>query len=88
LRRSNVEPGYVIAEFAFGDAEHGRQLAPIAPRHGESTAHINGPFVRISRKRFFKIISAGDRGLASSQRNDLPYSFFLRQTAPAKRPDF
>jgi hypothetical protein len=43
LRGSDVESRNVIAEFAFGYAEHGRQLGPIAPRHGESTAHISCP---------------------------------------------
>src|SRR6266446_4967401 len=43
LRRSDIEPWCVIAEFAFGYAEHGRQLGPVAPRHGESTAHISCP---------------------------------------------
>jgi WD40 repeat protein len=30
----------MLAEFAFGYAEHGRQLGPVAPRHREST-HIS-----------------------------------------------
>src|SRR5260370_18993209 len=43
LRRSDIEPWCVIAEFVFGYAEHGRQLGPVAPRHRESTAHITCP---------------------------------------------
>src|SRR6266481_3245096 len=43
LRRSDIEPWCVIAESPFGYAEHGRQLGPVAPRHGESTAHISCP---------------------------------------------
>ncbi len=49
LRQRDVEAGCVIAEFAFGYAEHGRQLAPIAARHGESTATYPLPLA-ISRK--------------------------------------
>src|SRR5260370_27803582 len=43
LRRSDIEPWCVIAEFAFGYAEHALHLAPVAPRHGESTSPISFP---------------------------------------------
>src|ERR1700682_3642611 len=44
LRWSDVESRNVIAEFAFRNAKHGRELAPIAARHGKSTAHITCPW--------------------------------------------
>jgi hypothetical protein len=70
LRRRDVKAWCVIAQLAFRHAEHGRQLGPVAPRHGESIAHISPMPTPVARPAWLGIASealvGAVRGLAAS----------------------